>query len=103
MEKQNNDSQDTRILDDRTDGGRMIIAIYNQESDIEKLIDMREVACFISRPRQSTGEDTDDIIVEIHLKSGTIICAGYDDKISKAITEWEEYVLHSYNYEMNRR
>jgi len=81
----------------------MIIAIYNQESDIEKLIDMREVACFISRPRQSNGEDTDDIIVEIHLKSGTIICAGYDDKISKAITEWEEYVLHSYNYEMNRR
>jgi len=103
MEKQNDDSQDTRILDDRTDGGKMIIGIHNAEKDIEKLIDIREIACIITRPRQTNVEDNDDMIVEIHLKSGTIICGKYDNKIASAITEWEKYVFNSYDYEMNRR
>ena len=81
----------------------MIIGIHNLEKNTEKFIDMREIACIITRPRQTSAEDTDDIIAEIHLKSGTIICTKYDNKIASAITEWEKYVFNSYDYEMNRR
>ena len=81
----------------------MIIGIHDTERNTEKFIDMREIACIITRPRQTSGDATDDIIAEIHLKSGTIICTKYNDKIANAISEWEEYVLYSYNYEMNRR
>ena len=108
MEKQNNDSQDTRILDDRTDGGKMILGIYDVENDVEKLIDVREIACFITSTKKRETPPVvlnviHDTFVEIHLKSGTIITAKYNDKIADAITGWEKYVMNSYEYEMNRR
>jgi len=86
----------------------MILGIYDVEKDVEKLIDMREIACFItSTVKRETPSVVLNVIhdtfVEIHLKSGTIITAKYDDKIASAITEWEKYVLNSYDYEMNRR
>lgn len=85
----------------------MIIAIHDLQNDIEKLIDIREIACFItSTVKRETPSVVLNVIhdtfVEIHLKSGTIITAKYDDKIASAITEWEKYVMYSYDYEMNR-
>ena len=85
----------------------MIIGIHDLQNDIEKLIDIREIACIItSRQKRETPSVVLNVIhdtfVEIHLKSGTIITAEYDDKIANAITEWEKYVMYSYEYEMNR-
>ena len=85
----------------------MIIGIHDLENDTEKLIDIREIACIItSKEKRETPSVVLNVIhdtfVEIHLKSGTIITAKYDDKIASAITEWEKYVMYSYDYEMNR-
>jgi hypothetical protein len=85
----------------------MIIGIIDLENDVEKLIDMREIACFITSTVERETPSVvlnviKDTFVEIHLKSGTIITAKYDDNIANAITEWEKYVMYSYDYEMNR-
>lgn len=85
----------------------MIIGIHDVQNNIEKLIDIREIACIITSMKKRETPSVvlnviHDTFVEIHLKSGTIITAEYDDKIANAITEWEKYVMYSYEYEMNR-
>lgn len=75
--------------------------------DTEKLIDIREIVSFITkREKKETSPAVLNIVyemtVDIHLKSGTIITAKYDDNIAKAISTWEDYVRHSYDYEMSK-
>lgn len=75
--------------------------------DTEKLIDIREISSFITkRKKRETNPAVLNIIydmtVDIHLKSGTIITANYDDNVAKAITTWEDYVRLSYDYEMSK-
>ena len=75
--------------------------------DTEKLIDIREIVSFITRrEKKETNPAVLNIVyemtVDIHLKSGTIITAKYDDNIAKAISTWEDYVRHSYDYEMSK-
>ena len=78
---------------------------YNKET--EKLIDIREIVSFITRreKKETIPAQLDtvyEMTVDIHLKSGTIITAKYDDNIGKAISTWEDYVRHSYDYEMSK-
>ena len=75
--------------------------------DTEKLIDIREIVSFITRreKKETIPAQLDtvyEMTVDIHLKSGTIITAKYDDNIAKAISTWEDYVRHSYDYEMSK-
>tara|TARA_R100000734_G_scaffold15109_1_gene11274 strand:- start:289 stop:552 length:264 start_codon:yes stop_codon:yes gene_type:complete len=83
-----------------------ILSVYCNE-DTEKLIDIREISSFITkRKKRETNPAVLNIIydmtVDIHLKSGTIITAKYDDNVAKAITTWEDYVRLSYDYEMSK-
>jgi len=83
-----------------------ILSIYCNK-DTEKLIDIREIVSFITkREKKETSPAVLNIVyemtVDIHLKSGTIITAKYDDNIAKAISTWEDYVRHSYDYEMSK-
>ena len=83
-----------------------ILSVYCNE-DTEKLIDIREISSFITkRKKRETNPAILNIIydmtVDIHLKSGTIITAKYDDNVAKAITTWEDYVRLSYDYEMSK-
>lgn len=87
-----------------------ILSIYCNK-DTEKLIDIREIVSFITRRKKKeaiyaqfgASSDTEyEMTVDIHLKSGTIITAKYDDNIAKAISTWEDYVRHSYDYEMSK-
>jgi len=82
------------------------LSIYCNK-DTEKLIDIREIVSFITRrEKKETNPAVLNIVyemtVDIHLKSGTIITAKYDDNIAKAISTWEDYVRHSYDYEMSK-
>lgn len=82
------------------------MSVYCNE-DTEKLIDIREISSFITkRKKRETNPAVLNIIydmtVDIHLKSGTIITAKYDDNVAKAITTWEDYVRLSYDYEMSK-
>jgi len=82
------------------------LSVYCNE-DTEKLIDIREISSFITkRKKRETNPAVLNIIydmtVDIHLKSGTIITAKYDDNVAKAITTWEDYVRLSYDYEMSK-
>lgn len=75
--------------------------------DTEKLIDIREIVSFITKreKKETIPAQLDtvyEMTVDIHLKSGTIITAKYDDNIAKAISTWEDYVRHSYDYEMSK-
>ena len=75
--------------------------------DTEKLIDIREIVSFITkREKKETSPAVLNIVyemtVDIHLKSGTIITAKYDDNVAKAISTWEDYVRLSYDYEMSK-
>ena len=75
--------------------------------DTEKLIDIREIVSFITRRnKKETNPSVLNIVyemtVDIHLKSGTIITAKYDDNVAKAISTWEDYVRLSYDYEMSK-
>ena len=75
--------------------------------DTEKLIDIREIVSFITRrDKKETNPAVLNIVyemtVDIHLKSGTIITAKYDDNVAKAISTWEDYVRLSYDYEMSK-
>jgi len=83
-----------------------ILSVYCNK-DTEKLIDIREIVSFITRRnKKETNPSVLNIVyemtVDIHLKSGTIITAKYDDNIAKAISTWEDYVRHSYDYEMSK-
>lgn len=83
-----------------------ILSVYCNE-DTEKLIDIREIASFITkREKKETSPAVLNIVyemtVDIHLKSGTIITAKYDDNVAKAISTWEDYVRLSYDYEMSK-
>ena len=83
-----------------------ILSVYCNE-DTEKLIDIREISSFITkRKKRETNPAVLNIVydmtVDIHLKSGTIITAKYDDNVAKAITTWEDYVRLSYDYEMSK-
>jgi hypothetical protein len=83
-----------------------ILSVHCNE-DTEKLIDIREISSFITkRKKRETNPAVLNIIydmtVDIHLKSGTIITANYDDNVAKAITTWEDYVRLSYDYEMSK-
>ena len=75
--------------------------------DTEKLIDIREIVSFITRREKketiyAQSDTVYEMTVDIHLKSGTIITAKYDDNIAKAISTWEDYVRLSYDYEMSK-
>ncbi len=75
--------------------------------DTEKLIDIREIVSFITRrEKKETNPAVLNVVyemtVDIHLKSGTIITAKYDDNVAKAISTWEDYVRLSYDYEMSK-
>ena len=83
-----------------------ILSVYCNE-DTEKLIDIREIASFITKRKKRETNPAVlnivyDITVDIHLKSGTIITAKYDDNVDKAISTWEDYVRLSYDYEMSK-
>jgi len=83
-----------------------ILSIYCNK-DTEKLIDIREIVSFITKreKKETIPAQLDtvyEMTVDIHLKSGTIITAKYDDNIAKAISTWEDYVRHSYDYEMSK-
>mgnify|MGYP003133449737 FL=1 len=83
-----------------------ILSIYCNK-DTEKLIDIREIVSFITRREKketiyAQSDTVYEMTVDIHLKSGTIITAKYDDNIAKAISTWEDYVRHSYDYEMSK-
>jgi len=82
------------------------LSIYCNK-DTEKLIDIREIVSFITKreKKETIPAQLDtvyEMTVDIHLKSGTIITAKYDDNIAKAISTWEDYVRHSYDYEMSK-
>jgi hypothetical protein len=71
------------------------------------LIDIREIVSFITRrEKKETNPAVLNVVyemtVDIHLKSGTIITAKYDDNVAKAISTWEDYVRLSYDYEMSK-
>jgi len=83
-----------------------ILSVYCNK-DTEKLIDIREIVSFITRRnKKETNPSVLNIVyemtVDIHLKSGTIITAKYDDNVAKAISTWEDYVRLSYDYEMSK-
>tara|TARA_R100001510_G_C7464192_1_gene83378 strand:- start:242 stop:505 length:264 start_codon:yes stop_codon:yes gene_type:complete len=83
-----------------------ILSIYCNK-DTEKLIDIREIVSFITKREKKETIPAElntvyEMTVDIHLKSGTIITAKYDDNIAKAISTWEDYVRHSYDYEMSK-
>jgi|TARA_B100001113_G_C20740452_1_gene462025 hypothetical protein len=83
-----------------------ILSVYCNK-DTEKLIDIREIVSFITRrDKKETNPAVLNIVyemtVDIHLKSGTIITAKYDDNVAKAISTWEDYVRLSYDYEMSK-
>lgn len=81
------------------------MSVYCGE-DTEKLIDIREIVSFITKREQKETDPASsnifEITVDIHLKSGTIITAKYDDNVDKAISTWEDYVRLSYDYEMSK-
>lgn len=84
-----------------------ILSVYCEDVDTEKLIDIREIASFITRKKKKeTSPAVLNVIyettVDIHLKSGTIISAEYNDIVAKAISTWEDYVRLSYDYEMSK-
>ena len=82
-----------------------ILSVYCNE-DTEKLIDIREIVSFITKRKKKetdpAASNIFEITVDIHLKSGTIITAKYDDNVDKAISTWEDYVRLSYDYEMSK-
>jgi|TARA_B100001094_G_scaffold324700_1_gene377712 hypothetical protein len=83
-----------------------ILSVYCNK-DTEKLIDIREIVSFITRrEKKETNPAVLNVVyemtVDIHLKSGTIITAKYDDNVAKAISTWEDYVRLSYDYEMSK-
>ena len=71
------------------------------------MIDIREIVSFITRREKketiyAQSDTVYEMTVDIHLKSGTIITAKYDDNVAKAISTWEDYVRLSYDYEMSK-
>ena len=121
MEKQNNDSQDTRILDDRTNGGKMIIHIgdntikdgnadesrdwlvdcltwtlemKNPEDEnevLEKIIDIREISSFVIRKKTTPPAKNMVSTIDVHLKSGTIFTTSFRQG-SRALEVWKAYL-----------